>query len=86
MALERLALKRNDPPKEEQTLTCHKPSQVPQVLAPISRRIFHPYNDRQAHTVGKSVVPENLLADTHQVPAHGFGGEKGFLDYQISVK
>ena len=26
------------------------------------------------------------LTDTRQVPAHELGGEKGFLDYRISVK
>ena len=70
----------------EQTLTCRKPFQGPQVLDPISRRIFHLYSDRRVHTDDKSVVPEHSSEGIHQGPTRGFGGGKGFLDYQISVR
>ena len=70
----------------EEALTCHKRSQAPPVLAPISRRICHLYSDRRAHTDGRSVAPGRSLADTHQDPTHVFGGGKGFLDFLISVR
>lgn len=57
--------------------TCHKPFQVPPALVPISQHIFHPYNDRQGRTGGKSVVLERSSVDTHRAPTRGFGGEKG---------
>jgi hypothetical protein len=71
---------------EEQVLTCHKPSQVLQVLVPISPRIFHLYSDRRVRTDDKFAVPERSSVDTHQDPIHVFGGGKGFLDSQISVR
>ena len=70
----------------EEALTCHKQSQAPPALVPISQRICHLYSDRRAHTDGRSVAPGRSLADTHQDPKRVFGGGKDFLDFLISVR
>lgn len=68
----------------KEALTYHKRSQVLPVLAPISLRIYHLYNDRRVRIDGKFVVPERSSADIHQGLKRVFGGGKGFLDSQIS--